>query len=71
MIYVLAIIKCIHLGCTEGDVRLIGGNSREGRVEICHNAEWGTVCDQTWDSTDAGVVCRQLQMAYLGKNIIW
>ena len=29
-------------------------------MEICLNNEWGTVCDEMWDATDAGVVCRQL-----------
>ena len=51
----------IFIGCTEQDVRLIDGiDSTEGRVEICLNNEWGTVCDQMWDDIDAGVVCRQL-----------
>ncbi|XP_022102539.1 deleted in malignant brain tumors 1 protein-like isoform X2 [Acanthaster planci] len=42
-------------------VRLVGGyNNSSGRVEIYRNDSWGTICDNKWDSTDAGVVCRQL-----------
>ncbi len=49
------------LGCTNGDLRLIGGSSSfEGRVEMCWNNEWGTVCDDLWTAPDALVACRQL-----------
>lgn len=34
--------------------------TREGRVEICINNAWGTVCDTFFGRRDAEVVCRQL-----------
>ena len=71
------IISCIHAeftgaaaNCTDGELRLSGGNSsRQGRVEVCYERQWGTVCDDLWGTNDAKVACRQLGFSSLGKSV--
>ena len=59
-----------------GSVRLVSdgrqyiGSEHFGRVEICVNDQYGTVCDDSWDYTEASVVCGQLGFSVHGKQLL-
>ena len=61
-------VRCNGTTCTQGAIRLQGGTTTQGRVEICNNNAWGTVCDDSWSTTNAEVACRQLGFSATGKT---
>ena len=38
-----------------------------GRVEVCVEERYGTVCDDNWDYEDASVVCSQNGFSHYGQ----
>lgn len=49
------------IGCSDGDVRLVGGGfENEGVVEVCQDNLWGLISLIGWTSGDAKVVCNYL-----------
>ena len=57
----------INVDCTDGDIRLVdGSNELEGRVEVCVDGAWGTVCSDLWGSEEASIACRQLGFSQTG-----
>ena len=61
--------------CSDGELRLSNSQRtfdhgyEEGRLEVCVNNAWGTVCDTGFNFLDATVACRQLSFDGSGKFI--
>lgn len=65
------VIHCIVALCQNGTVRLYSDSDsyfrRYGRVQVCVNNTWGTICDHFWDDADASVVCKMLGYSPYGN----
>ena len=46
-----------------------GAIAQEGRVEVCYEGVWGSICPSGWSAIDAYVVCRQLGYTYSGMSL--
>ena len=61
----------IYIDCIEGALRLVDGSSyNEGRVEVCSNGRWGTVCGDGWTEREAALVCSRLGYPQERKAIV-
>ena len=58
--------------CNDGDIRLVNGaNELQGRIEICNNNVWGTLCSNYPSPSNSenfgNFICKQL--GYQGTGI--
>lgn len=58
----------LSLVVDDGTVRLVGGNGREGLLQIAYGGKWGTICSSEWTTTDVEVACQELDIE-AGNNL--
>lgn len=58
------------VNCTNGEARLVDGPSaNKGRLEVCNNQAWATVCSSGFGREESQVVCGQLGYQRYGTSI--
>ena len=58
-IYFNRFISCLDVNSTL-PIRLAGGQSNHGRIEVYYNGNWTGFCYNNWDQNDGLVACRSL-----------
>ena len=54
--------------CENGDLRLDTSDTPVGgKLEICYDGVWGSVCNEQWTIEDARVACNQLGQPLQGN----
>lgn len=67
-----ALIFDLLVLCQNAAIRLVNGSVPHiGRIEICWNETWGTICSRLWSPFDANVACRQLGYAPMGIQHVY
>ena len=60
-----------YVVCVEDSLRLVNGaTDMEGRVEICVNDTWTSICSNLWTTNDGNVACKQLGFSQLSKPLL-
>ena len=59
-IVVLLALFCLQVAVSQTDIRLAGGDSNNGVVEVNLDGTWGTICSNGFSIYDAKVVCREV-----------
>lgn len=61
MLKLFIVLDTVPSNCSTGEVRLVGTEEGDkGRLEVCVNGAWGTVCGDGFDSYEAIVTCHSL-----------
>ena len=56
--------------CSNGSIRLGDEGVLRGRVEVCYNGSWVTICTHSWTVKEATVICSQLGYSLYGRITI-
>ena len=65
LLFSIAVSTVESSNCADYDISLVeGASANEGKIKVCLNRFWGTVC--YFDTTDAYVLCQQLGFQPLG-----